>query len=229
MTDNISYKDVRYCYGDVCAVHEATFEFPKNAITALIGPNGGGKSTLVKLLVGLLKPGHGHIEKFEGATIGYVPQITTFDSSFPATIFDLVLMGTKDNKITPFKRYSKQDKEKACEAIKRLSLNGLEDRSINQLSLGQLKRGLIARAIASGSNILVLDEPDESLDIEASKNLYEILKTLKEDTTIIIVSHHVTEILDVADYALYVMEHVKFYNEPKELQGILLKDGIFTL
>jgi len=229
MTEKIIFENIRYCYGDVCAINKASFTIKKNNITALVGPNGGGKSTIVKLLVGLLKPGHGQIQKWDNAKVGYVPQVISFDNSFPATVRDLVLMGTLTNKLLPFVFYTKENKKKAAEAIKKLSLEGLEDREINQLSLGQLKRALIARALASNADILILDEPDESLDIKTTRSLYEIIKKLKTDKTIIIVSHRIAEVLDFADDAIYASGSVKYYQNPKELKAIMVKDGIFNI
>ncbi|MBN2851122.1 MAG: metal ABC transporter ATP-binding protein [Clostridia bacterium] len=229
MTEKITFENIRFCYGEVCAINNANFDIKKNGITAFVGPNGGGKSTLVKLLVGLLKPSLGKIKLWENAVIGYVPQVVPFDTSFPATVRELVLMGTQSNKIAPFKYYSKKDKQTADEAIQELSLQGLEQREISQLSLGQLKRTLIARALASKADILVLDEPDESLDINTTRDLYEIISRLKKDKTIIIVSHRIADVLEFADSALYIRGTAKLYDNPKELKEILLKDGIFGL
>lgn len=229
MTEKITFDNIRFCYGDVCAIHKANFEIKKNGITALVGPNGGGKSTLVKLLVGLLKPALGKMSLWDEAIIGYVPQVVPFDTAFPATVRELVLMGTQSNKIRPFKYYSKKDRQVADNAIRELSLQGLEQREIGQLSLGQLKRTLIARALASEADILVLDEPDESLDINTTRDLYQIISKLKTNKTIIVVSHRIADILDYADNALYVRGTVKQYDNPRELKEILLKDGIFGL
>ncbi len=229
MIKKIQFNNIRFCYGDVCAITKASFSIYKNSITAFVGPNGGGKSTLVKLLVDLIKPCCGQIEIEDNTVIGYVPQLITFDTSFPATVFDLVLMGTLKRKILPFKKYTKENKEKATEAIRKLSLSQLEHREINQLSLGQLKRALIARALASDADVLILDEPDESLDIDTTRDLYKIIETLKENKTIIIVSHRIEDILNIADNALYVSGNVKYYEKPKQLKEILLKDGIFNL
>ena len=219
----IEFKDIRYCYEEVCAVEHISFDVPKNTFTALVGPNGGGKSTLLKLLTGLLKPDKGSIVVKDSALVGYVPQENGFDRTFPMTVFELVLSGTLSRRIRPFTRYSKQQREKAGDALLRTGLSGFEKRGIDQLSAGQLKRAVIARALASDADIIVLDEPDSSLDIGAAKELYSILKKLKQDKTIIAASHHVEDVLELADKAIYVNKTVTQYEEPEELKRILKK------
>jgi len=194
-------------------------------MTAFVGPNGGGKSTLMKLLVGLLTPGHGRIAIWENAKMGYVPQTVAFDKAFPLTVFELVLMGTLTGRLIPFYRYTPVQRGKAREALERLSLNGLEGRGLRQLSTGQLKRVLIARALASDADIWVLDEPDESLDRESSRALYRLLEDFKGEKTILIVSHKTDTILDIADAGVYVNRRAEYYDRPESLKHLLAEKG----
>ena len=221
--DIIAINNVRFCYGEVCALHGVSFVLQKNALTALIGPNGGGKSTLIKLIAGLLKPDEGMIRRREAA-IGYVPQGTEFDVSFPLTVLDLVLMGTLSPPIRPFFRYDEAARETARHAIERVGLKGFEGRGISELSGGQLRRAVIARVLSSKAEIIALDEPDASLDIDAARDLYAMLGTLKSDKTIVIASHHIHEVLEIADKALFVHGTVEQY-EPSAL-GELLRGGL---
>jgi zinc transport system ATP-binding protein len=200
------FKNVRFCYSTVCALAGVSFALPARHITALVGPNGGGKSTLIKLLAGLLKPDTGEISR--DGEVGYVPQATGFDLTFPITVWDMVLMGTLNSAIRPFFRYGDTHREAASRALRRVGLDGYKQRGIGQLSGGQLGRAVIARALASSASIIALDEPDASLDIDAARELYTMLKELKNEKTIVIASHHVDVVLDIADSALFVSKSV---------------------
>ena len=222
--NGITLNNARFCYGEVCALHSVHFSLPQHSLTVLIGPNGGGKSTLIKLIAGLLKPDEGTIARAEGA-VGYVPQGTEFDLSFPLTVRELVLMGTLPRTIRPFFRYGNAEKKTAMQAIQRVGLRGFEERGIGQLSGGQLRRAVIARVLASEAAIIALDEPDANLDIDAVKDLYMLLGTLKSDKTIIMASHHVNTALDIADKALFVHGTVEQYDDPAVLKE-KLKGGL---
>ncbi len=214
----IQFHNVRFCYDEVCAINNVNFNILENSLTAIIGPNGGGKSTIFKILSGLLKPDDGHFSLRKGSTIGYVSQFTDFDLSFPITVLEMVLSGTICKKVKPFYRYKKSHRDKARNAIKRVGLEMYEDRGINQLSGGELKRAVIARALASDANIIVLDEPDSSLDVEAAADLYRILINLKSDKTILIASHHLDEVIDIADSVLYVKSTVTKFSSTEEVK-----------
>ena len=221
----IEFNNVRFCYGEVCAVDGVSFSLAVNEITVLVGPNGGGKSTLLKLLTGLLKPENGSISFFNGTETGYVSQNPFFDMTFPLTVEELVLQGTLPKAIKPFAKYTQEQKQKAVDAVMRAGMKGFENRSIGQLSAGQLKRAVIARAIASDASLIALDEPDASLDIEAAKELYAILSTLKRDKTVVIASHNINAVTEIADKAVYVNKNAREFDRPEELKQ-LLKGGI---
>ena len=222
---NIIFEGIRFCYGEVCAVHGVDFFAGEKAITALVGPNGGGKSTILKIAAGLLKPDEGKAHINYKKNTGYVAQNSEIDLSFPITVKEIVMSGTLYKNIKPFAKYDPLQKEKAAAALSKVGLEGFELRGVNQLSGGQLKRALIGRALASDAEIIILDEPDSSLDIDAAKKLYEILLRLKQDKTILVASHNVEEILDIADSAVYVNKTVKVYPSPKQLKTEL-KEGI---
>jgi zinc transport system ATP-binding protein len=221
----ISFNGIRYCYGEVCAVHGVNFFVHEKKIAALVGPNGGGKSTLLKIAAGLLKPDAGDIGFLGNKNVGYVAQDHGIDISFPITVKEIVLSGTLYKSIKPFAKYDAQQKEKASQAMAKVGLAGFEDRGVNQLSGGQLKRAMIARALASDAEIIILDEPDSSLDIDAAKELYQILLGLKTEKTILVASHNIESILDIADLAVYVNGTAREFALPSELK-IKLKEGI---
>lgn len=221
----IRFENVRFCYENICAVDQVNFTAKENTITAIVGPNGGGKSTLIKLLLGFIRPDHGQIQFARKHTIGYVSQTIAFRRSFPITVRQMVLMGTLDPHIKPFYRYTEDQKKIAEESLVQVGLKTYTNRHISQLSIGQLQRACIARALASKADLLVLDEPDAGLDIAVTKELYAILNTLKKDHTIVIASHRIDAILDIADNAVYANQSVQQYPLPKVLQN-KLKGGI---
>jgi len=223
MNKAVTFDDVRYCYDNVCALADVRLSVPAHALTALVGPNGGGKSTLIRLMAGLLTPNAGAVSGCR--SVGYVPQHIGFDNSFPLTVRELVLMGTLDPKLRPYYRYTAAQKGAADEAICRVGLTHVAGRGIEQLSGGQRGRAMIARALASKADILALDEPDASLDIDAARELYALLLTLKTDKTIVIASHHVGAVLDIADYAAYVNGTVSCFVSPDRLKT-KLKGGM---
>ena len=222
---DIQFQNVRFCYGEVCAVRGVNFSLREKELTVLVGPNGGGKSTLIKLITGLLVPDEGSIVTKKDLEVGYVPQSFTFDTSFPLTVEELVLQGTLPKRIRPFSRYSSDQKAKAHAAIIHAGLSGCENRGIGQLSGGQLKRAVIARVFASDASLIALDEPDAGLDVEAISELLEILNQMKRHKTIVIASHNLNHTFSIANQALYVNKTVLEYADPCELQD-KLKGGI---
>ena len=222
---DIRLDHIRFCYGEVCAVHDASFSLPTNTLTVLVGPNGGGKSTLIKMITGLTKPDAGRITFRKDLETGYIPQNFAFDTAFPLTVEDLVLQGTLPRAIRPFSRYSTAQRDKARQAIAQVGLEGFERRGIGQLSGGQLKRAVIARVFASDVNLIALDEPDAGLDVDAAKELLEILNKMKHQKTIVLASHNLNHVFSIADQALYVNQSIQTFTSPRELQD-KLKGGI---
>lgn len=216
METAISLKNVRYCFGNVCALNSVSFSVPKNSLTVLVGPNGGGKSTLIRLIAGLLTPDEGSISG--GGIAAYVPQNLSFDICFPVKVKELVLMGMLSRKIRPFYRFSAGQRKAAENAMQRVGLLGVAERGIGQLSGGQRGRALVARALVSQADIIALDEPDASLDMDAARSLYAMLSALKNEKTIIMASHHIGDVLDIADNVIYVNSTICVYSSPDEFK-----------
>jgi zinc transport system ATP-binding protein len=214
----IKYDDVRYCYGDVCAVNNIGFSIEPNTLVAIIGPNGGGKSTLLKLIAGILKPDRGNVIMPGKPAVGYVSQTSDFDLSFPMTVIDMVLTGTLCKNIKPFCRYTGEQRENARNALERVGLSGYGKRGIDQLSGGELKKAVIARVLASDAQVIVLDEPDGNLDVDAADDLYRVLQEIKRDKTVIVASHHIDKILDIADSSVYVNRTASHFPTGSELK-----------
>ncbi len=161
----------------------------------IVGPNGGGKTTLIKLIIGLLLPDAGTIKIFgkrpdeAHQLIGYVPQFSQYDRQFPISVREVVCMGRMGKSFTG--RYSKKDKEKTLEALVEVGLADLVDQPFSALSGGQRQRVLIARALASGGEILILDEPTANIDRESETHFFDLLKQLNKRMTILMVTHDV--------------------------------------
>ncbi|MEW6593367.1 MAG: ATP-binding cassette domain-containing protein [Thermodesulfobacteriota bacterium] len=161
----------------------------------IVGPNGGGKTTLLKLILGLLKPNRGEIRVLgmtpEAARlrVGYVPQYARYDPLFPVTVLDVVLMGRLNRLIVG--RYTRQDREAAREALAEMGLADLERRLFAEISGGQRQRTLIARALAASGELLILDEPTANIDAASEEHLFKILERLNQRLTVMLVTHDV--------------------------------------
>lgn len=216
----IHFNNVSLNYTQDPVLSNVSFHIEKTEFIGIIGPNGGGKTTLLNLLLGLLNPTtgsiliDGHLPKTAREKIGYVPQKRFFDLSFPISVMEVVLMGAL-SKLNFIGRYPKEIKEKALHLLEQFDLLAFKDHSFGQLSGGQMQKALIARALLSDPTILVLDEPTASADPYAEENLYQLLLTLKGSKTIFIVTHEVPGILPQVDRILYVNKKVNFIEKQK--------------
>lgn len=192
----ISFKNVNFAYNAVTILEHVTVEIEKQAFVCLIGPNGGGKTTLLRLILGLLKPISGTINilglapKKASKKIGYMPQYTNFDPHFPVSVMDVVLMGRLG--IHRFDKYSKKDINIVLETLHKVNLVDIKKQDFSSLSGGQKQRVLIARAIVSEPELLLLDEPTAYIDPAEENHFYQILNTLNKQMTILAVSHDLT-------------------------------------
>jgi len=196
MADNpdILVDRVTFGYDGRPAIEDATFSVAPGDFVCVVGPNGGGKTTLVKLLLGLLRPQKGRVEVLgrdpvsARSHIGYMPQQAMVDNRFPVTAFEVALMG-RLHRTRRFGPYSRADKDAADRVLGQVDALGFRDESFGALSGGQRQRVLIARALACEPRLLFLDEPTASLDAAVEREFYELLRRLNEDMTIVVVSH----------------------------------------
>ncbi len=199
--------------------------FPSEYI-AIIGPNGGGKTTLIRMLLGLEKPTSGEVriygKKFshfkDWHKIGYVPQrAAQIDSSFPATVLDIVKMGRTSQR-SLFGTFSKLDKQLVDDAMAKMDISDLKDKMVGTLSGGQRQRVMIARALASKPEILILDEPNTGVDVASQKRFYALLRELnqKEGITIVFITHDIGVIADDIARLFTINQKAIICNNPKQ-------------
>lgn len=187
---------VRYNNGHI-ALQDVSFHLENGTICALIGVNGGGKSTLFKSLMGLVKPLTGSVKlsqlpiakALKQNLVSYVPQSEEVDWQFPVSVYDVVMMG-RYGYMNFLRRPSQKDKLKVEQAMQRLDVLHLKDRQIGELSGGQKKRVFLARALAQESKIILLDEPFTGVDVKTENAIVELLKQLKNEGHLILVSTH---------------------------------------
>jgi len=189
----ICFEGVSFSYGSTLVVEDADFDIYKGESVCVVGPNGGGKSTLLKLMLGLLEPDEGCVHLLgerplrARARVGYVPQHIDFDPLFPVSALDVVLMGRLNRWSRGFR--SRADTERAMEALSQMGLDGKAQAPFASLSGGQRQAVLIARALAGEAEVLLLDEPTAHVDVAAEERLMASLKALREDLTLVTVSH----------------------------------------
>jgi len=225
MTSLVEIKDLSYSFGSTEVLSKITFSINKGDFVGLIGPNGSGKTTLIKLLLGLYKLSKGsikilgtNIETFtQWDKIGYVPQkATNFSDTFPATVQEVVLTGCLSNKKFP-KKYSSKDYEMVLESLKKVEMQDYLSRRIGELSGGQQQRVLIARAVVTKPDILVLDEPTTGVDQETQNKFYDLLGELnKEGISILLVSHDLARITRYVTKIASLNKKLDFYGTHKE-------------
>jgi zinc transport system ATP-binding protein len=192
----IELKNISAGYGNDTVIENINCNIYDGDFFGIIGPNGGGKSTLLKIILGLLNPTKGNIKiygkpsKIGRRNIGYVPQYSEYDKQYPISVWDVVLMGRRSIRgFHPL--YSSDDKKATIEALKKVNMLEYKKRHIRKLSGGQRQRVFIARALVSIPKILLLDEPTASIDKDLQINFYNLLKELNKNVTILLVTHDI--------------------------------------
>jgi len=191
----ISIKDLDFSYNDAPILENVHLDIGQRDSLCIVGPNGGGKTTLIKLILGLLTPSRGEImvlgqppEKAR-LRVGYVPQYARYDPQFPVTVLEVVLMGRLDRICCG--SYARSDREAAEAALAEMGLSDLAGRLFAEISGGQRQRVLIARALAASGELLILDEPTANIDAASEEHLFEVLQKLNERLTVMLVTHDV--------------------------------------
>jgi zinc transport system ATP-binding protein len=228
-TDNpiVEIANMAFAYNGEVVLEDVNLQIHRGDFIAMIGPNGGGKTTLLKLILGLVKPSQGNIRVMgcapqrAAANIGYVPQDVHINRSFPITVMDVVLMG----KLDPKKRWAREsaaNRKDAMLALERLGMGGQATKKIGELSGGQLQRVFIARALVSRPELLLLDEPTASIDTRGQAEFFEMLKDLNQEVTILVVSHDLLVISRYVKSVACVNRHMH-YHDQAEITGEMLE------
>ncbi|NOX35504.1 MAG: ABC transporter ATP-binding protein [Deltaproteobacteria bacterium] len=217
---------VSFAYKQRRILKDVDLVVKKGEFASIVGPNGGGKTTLLKLILGLIKPDKGKILIFGKApdkarhNIGYMPQYAHLDMAFPANVMDVVLMGRLARKTLWF---SKKDRARALDAIDEVGMSDFVNTGFNELSGGQKQRILIARALCSDPAILLLDEPTANVDHQTEENLFSILKKLNSKMTILLVSHDIGFVSKYVKSVICVNRQVVIH-PTTIMNGALIKD-----
>ncbi|TSA35830.1 MAG: ABC transporter ATP-binding protein [Porphyromonadaceae bacterium] len=190
----VELKSVSFGYRDEPVIDQVNLVIREGDFIGMIGPNGGGKSTIIRIIMGLLEPWSGEVIIPKEINIGYLPQTHNFDNRFPISVLEVVLSGLlKIHGITT--RVSKQDKKRAAEVLGKVGMADLAKRSIGELSGGQMQRVFIGRALISSPQLLILDEPVTYVDNRFEQELYNLLELISRETAILLVSHDVGQIV----------------------------------
>ena len=223
----VRLEDIWVHYDGIPILEGINLSIDQDDFLGIIGPNGGGKSTLLKVILGLIKPSRGKVsvlgkqpEKTRNR-IGYVPQYNLFDRDFPVNVWDVVLMG-RFSKAGLIRRYSRVDKEAAEDALRSVGMLDYRGRQIGRLSGGEQQRVFIARALVAEPRLLLLDEPTASVDSAMQTEFYELLEDLKREIAIVLVSH------DISAVSIYVskiacLNRQLFYHGSKEIEPEVLE------
>ena len=226
MTENIvSIKGLWICRAEHAVLEDINLELQAGDFLGLIGPNGGGKSTLLKAMLGLIKPDRGSIALFglppaaARSRVGYVPQKTVFDQSFPVKALDVVLMG-RYSRTGLLHRYGSQDRQAALRALKAVGMDDRAEREIGALSGGEQQRVFVARSLVSDPKLLLLDEPTAGVDSAQQTDFYDLLCHLNRDLgiAIVLVSHDVTAISRYVSKIACLNQRL-YYHGSKELSN----------
>ena len=208
----IKISDLFYKYNKTDVLENINLSIKENDFLAIIGPNGGGKSTLLKLILGLLSSENGKIQKkVQNNEIGYVPQNTNLNIDFPITALEIVLMGHISSKKKIF-GYSKEDLACAMASLAKVSMEEYANRKIGDLSGGQRQRVFIARALCSNPKIMLLDEPTASIDVKGQREIYELLKELNKSICIVVVSHDISVLLNYAKNVAHINKNLVYHS-----------------
>lgn len=211
----IECQDLAFAYEEKTVIRGLNFSIETGDYLCIAGENGSGKSTLIKGLLGLIRPAWGTIRmdrSLKAREIGYLPQQGAFQRDFPAGVFEVVLSGRQNHRgLRPF--YSRKDKTAAAENLKRLGIENLRRNCYRELSGGQQRRVLLARALCASEKLLVLDEPAAGLDPLVTADLYRLLSEINRDlgVTLVMVSHDIGAAVSTADTILHLRNEQLFF------------------
>lgn len=225
--NDVVFKDVSFAYNREPVLEKVNLKIKRGDFVTIVGPNGGGKTTLARLLLGLLKADSGKVtvlgESPEKSRlkVGYTPQDTQLDPKFPVTVLDVVQMGRLGRSFSG--RISRKDRETARAALAEVRLVNMEKKRFSQLSGGQRQRVLIARALSCDPELLLLDEPTAHVDPEVEAAVFRVLQQLNQRMTVMLISHNSGFVSKLVDSVICVNRKVATH-PTSELNGNVIKD-----
>lgn len=226
----ITMKNINFHYEQKQVLKNVNFEIPNGSFIGLVGPNGGGKTTLIKIILGLLKPDQGDVFLFnkplkeytEWNKIGFVSQqANTFNRGFPATVFEVVSMGLTA-KVGYLRFFNKKHKQKIKKTIDQVGMGQFVNENIGNLSGGQQQRVLIARALVSEPELIILDEPTVGIDYKNVQRFYELLHKLniENNITLLLVTHDTGTMTDYATDIVCLNQTLHFHGKPEQYTSL---------
>ena len=224
MEKAIQARNLDVAYDRRLVLEDVTFSVPRGAMVGIVGPNGGGKSTLLKAVLGLVPKARGTVEilgrpvnRKARRLVGYVPQREDVDWNFPVSAFDVVMMG-RVTSTTFLGRPTAHDKELAWEALKTVGMEKYADTRIGEFSGGQQQRIFLARALAQEAEVLLLDEPVSGVDAPSQHEIFDLLRSLKgAGKTVIVATHDLSCVAERFDLALLLNRHTVAFGRPEEV------------
>lgn len=220
MKNIIEIKNLSFSYDKTNVLENINLNIKENDFLAIIGPNGGGKSTLLKLILGINSLKEGEIIRNLGVEeFGYVPQNTNLNINFPITAQEVVLMGATSKKRKLF-GYSNEDIQKAKESLEKVGMSNFSESKIGSLSGGQRQRVFIARALCSNPKAIFLDEPTASIDVKGQKDIYDLLKELNKSIAVIVISHDISVLLNYATNVAHINKNLVYHHLHKADKSI---------
>ncbi len=223
--DIIVARSVSFKYGNHTVLDNVSLHIHKGDYLGIVGPNGGGKTTLLKIILKLLKPTSGTVELFDTNIedfnqwykIGHVPQKMYIDSLFPISVAEVIAMGLYGKKGL-FRGLNKEDKEKVNQTLKIVDMVQNKNQLVGNLSGGQLQRVMIARALVADPEVIILDEPTSGIDVNAQEQFYILLRKLNREMqiTLVLVSHDIDVVAHETTEVACINHHLVYHGSPKE-------------
>jgi zinc transport system ATP-binding protein len=214
-------------YGQTPAIMGVCLDVSDGEYLGIIGPNGGGKSTLLKAILGLIPISSGNISIYGGnahkdrSLVGYVPQFAMLNRKFPISLLEVVLTGHLKQGLSPFFKYSSKDEESVYALLERVGIESLANRQISELSGGEFQKMLIARALATNPKLLLLDEPTASVDAASRDQIYGLLAELNKNMTIILVTHDLLAVSSQVTRLACLNGQLVYHGEPELTEKVV--------